>query len=308
MRRAMERQTPRRAARRNVSRRRRAARRRARLGAVLSVLQGLVIAGAVLFTGLFFVFAHDMLVQSDAFRARRIEVTGLERVTRRQVLEQAGIREGVNVLAVNLAAARKRLLAHPWIAQAELRRELPDALMIAVREHVPLARVVLGETFLMNDRGELFKEFEESDPPGLPAVRGLSPAELPVADRSAGVGLRLPLPPPTPVGPAPPRSRSLEAVLEALALGREPASAMPLAALKEIQVDPALGLTLIAFEEGKTVRLGWEDYAAKVRLLAELARFLQGQAEFNDFLRADLNDPQRVIVHPIRTAPRYAGR
>jgi cell division protein FtsQ len=292
---------PRRPARRNVSRREREARRQARRRAAASLLQGLALAAVALFAGCLFVFAHDMLVQSGAFRARTIAVEGLERLSRPEILAQAGIRAGANVLAVNLAAARKRLLAHPWVAEAEVRRELPDALHIRIREHRPAAVVALaGEKFLLSDRGELFKEWEAADPAGLPAVVGLKAADLPVADRAAAAAGR--------PAPAPLRSRALDAVWQVLSLGREPRSPVPNRQLRAIQVDPELGLTLIAFEEEKAIRIGFDDYPEKYRLLAELTAFLQGQADFNDFARADLNDPARVIVQPTHTAPRLAGR
>jgi len=72
---------------------------------------------------LMFIFIHDVLTQCDYFKAESITVTGGQRLTPDQILKTADIEEGVNLVSLNLKMIRKRLLAHPWIAEAE---KLPD--------------------------------------------------------------------------------------------------------------------------------------------------------------------------------------
>ncbi|MCK7508365.1 MAG: FtsQ-type POTRA domain-containing protein [Desulfobacterales bacterium] len=135
---------------------------------------------AAVFVSLFFVFVHDVFTQSEHFQARQIQVEGASAPGRRARLQTvAGVRPGINVLSVNLSAARKRLLAHPWIAEAEIQREIPSTLRIRIREHVPAAVVDVGRKFLLNTRGEIFKEWEPADPGGSAGgerARGLGPA------------------------------------------------------------------------------------------------------------------------------------
>ena len=164
------------APRRNVNRRADAARRRAWVGRLAAVVWTLAGAAFVVFVSFFFVFVHDMFTQSPHFTARQIQVEGARRLPPRTVAAIAGVREGINVLSVNLSAARRQLLAHPWIAEAEIRREIPSGLHIQVREHEPAAVVDIGKRFLLNVHGEIFKEWEPGDPAGLPVVSGLKPA------------------------------------------------------------------------------------------------------------------------------------
>jgi cell division protein FtsQ len=290
----------------NVSRRAAAARRRALLLRLVLGLEILAGAAVVVFAGVFFIFAHDMVMQSEHFNARTIQVAGGRRLAAGEILARAGIREGINVLSVNLSAARNRLLAHPWIAEAEVRRELPATLRVRIREHAPAAVVDLGTRFLLNDQGEIFKEWEASDPAGLPVVSGLDPADLRVADRSGSarefpLGLLA-------AAPAPLRSRPMEAVSQVLHLGGESNSAVPTRQLQAIRVDRELGLTLVAFDAAKAIRLGYDDYAFKYRLLADLMAFFRNQTVVADFDRIDLNDINRVIVNPAKAVPRLAGR
>jgi cell division protein FtsQ len=275
-------------------------RRRIWLGRVASLFWAVGGVAAVVFVGFFFIFVHDVLTQSEHFKARSIQIEGGQRLTAKTLASVAGVREGINVLSVNLSAARKRLLAHPWIADAEVRREIPSTLVIRVREHVPTAVVDVGKKFLLNTRGEVFKEWEPSDPAELPVVSGLKISDLRVADRS-GAAAALPL---AALGSGSPPlaalSRSMDAVLQVLTLGRERGSALSTRSIRTIRVDRELGITLQAYDEGKSIRLGYDDFASKFRLLADLLTFLKSQPGLMDFERIDLTDANRVIVNPVK--------
>jgi cell division protein FtsQ len=290
----------RRSPRHNVSRRAAAVRRRVWLGRLATLFWAAGGAAVVVFVGFFFVFIHDILTQSEHFKARTIQVEGSQRLRASTIVSAAGVAEGVNVLSVNLSAARKRLLAHPWIAEAEIRREIPSTLRIRIREHVPAAAVDVGKRFLLNTQGEIFKEWEPADPAGLPVVSGLKISDLRVADRS-GAAAALPLPA-FASGSRPPASlsRSMEAVLQVLNLGAKSGSVLPTPSIRTIRVDRELGITVLAFDEGKSIRLGYDDFASKFRLLADLLTFLKSQPGLADFERIDLTDANRVIVNPAK--------
>jgi len=297
-----------RSVRQNISRRGVAARRLTWLRRLAAVCWIAVGAAGVIFVSLFFIFVHDVFTQSDHFRAHKIQVEGTQRLSPQAVIAHAGLHRGVNVLSVNLAAIRKRLLAHPWIAEAEIQREIPSTLRIRIREHLPAAVVDMGRKFLLNRQGEIFKEWEASDPADLPAVAGLMLADLRVADRS-GAAAGLPFfdfgtSPPAEAAP----SRPMDAVLQVLALGRDSGSILPNRELRGIRVDRELGLTLVAYEESRAIRIGYNDYAAKYHLLRELLAFFRAEPKVADFERIDLTDMNRVIVNPVKAElPRKAG-
>ncbi len=293
--------------RRNVSRKAVAARRRALIGRVAFALQLFTGAALVVFVSGVFVFAYDMFVQSDYFNAKQLQIEGGERLSPKAIAEVAGVRLGINVLSVNLSAARRKLLAHPWIAEAEVQREIPAGLHIRIREHRPTAVVGLGPKFLLNEQGELFKQWESPDPADLPVVTGLQAKDVRAVDRTgARTGLALSLPG-SAAAAEPPCSRPMEAVIQVLALGRKEGSVLPNRELHAIQVDRELGLTLVAFDAPKSIRLGYDDYPAKYHLLADLLAFFKTQTAAIDFDRIDLNDVSRVIVNPVQVDPQQTG-
>ncbi len=62
-------------------------------------------------------------------------------LTREQVLAATGIREGSNIFATNLSAARKGLMALPQVERAEIERTLPNRISIEIAERKPVAWV-----------------------------------------------------------------------------------------------------------------------------------------------------------------------
>jgi cell division protein FtsQ len=273
---------------RNQRKRRKTRRRLKIVGAValgIKVLVGVATVSAL--TGVF-IMVHDVLTQCDFFRAKTLTIVGAQRLTQAQVARHARVHIGINILAVNLSLTRKRLLAHPWIANAEVSREIPSGIRIGIREHAPLAVIELGRRFLMNRRGEIFKEWDIRDPAHLPAISGLElsdfgePGPKTSSDRDVSLS----------------GARPLEAVMQVLRLGARSDSILPNRFVKRIQVDRQMGLTLFVFDGIKIINLGYGDFTIKYHTLANFFRYLKRRHVFTDFKRIDLNNVNRVVVHP----------
>jgi hypothetical protein len=88
----------------------------------LSMLRGLsmlaALAGAVAIGRL----VQQHLTTSRAFAVEAVEIRGLTRMTRSELLAAAGIDVGTNVFARSPEEVRARLLKHPWIAAATVQR------------------------------------------------------------------------------------------------------------------------------------------------------------------------------------------
>ena len=125
-----------------------------------------------------FIFSYDLTTQSEVFRAQKITVAGIQRLTRSAILEKAELKAGMNIFSVNLPLIRKRLLDHPWIAKAEISRIPPDRLTIAIKEHVPVALIRLDHTYILNTEGEIFKPWISSDPRRFPIIEGIEFEDL----------------------------------------------------------------------------------------------------------------------------------
>lgn len=263
-------------------------------------------AAGLLATGLLsivFVFCHDAITQCRYFALRDITVSGADRIGIDTVLRRAELQPGINILGVNLTAARKRLLAHPWIAEAAIRRIIPSGLQISIVEHRPLAIVDVGRRFLVGTHGEIFKELDRGDPRDLPIIGGLGYGDLDLQ-----IGRR----------PAAPRLseaiaagrfdigsldgagyRSAVAVLQ---LGRQKTAAVPNASVRLIEVDREIGVTIHTRNQQRVIRLGFNDYARKLDVLRSILAFSRQPTSWRwgRIESIDLNNPDRVVVHLFR--------
>jgi cell division protein FtsQ len=241
-----------------------------------------------------FILVHDLVTQCDYFNARQLTIEGIQRLTREQVARQAGVQAGTNILSTNLTLVRKRLRAHPWIADAQVRREIPSGLAISVTEHKALAMVDFGQKYLMNTQGEIFKVCEPSDPNDLPVISGLKVSDLTVYGRTELVQ----------DDSVKAVSTPFQAVMRILQLGGKKGSILPNRDIRQIHVDQQIGLTVHAFERGNIINLGFKDYAGKYRMLARLLAYLKRHRSILDFDRIDLNNLHRVVVKPVSRASR----
>ncbi len=236
------------------------------------------VVAALLLVSFVFIFSYDFLTQCDYFKAEKLVVTGTSRLSEKQVLEQAQIKKGINIISVNLSMARKRLLAHSWITEAEVSRDLPSGINIGIKEHKPFAVLDLGRKFLINTSGEIFKEMAVSDPDQLPIISGLEFSDINTRDK--------------------PRSMPFNAVMNVLELGQKSNSVLPCKLIKKIQVDREMGLTIYAFDRIKAIKIGYNDYPNKYDRLKNILVHLKKRRGFSHLESIDLNNLNRIVVHP----------
>ncbi len=252
-------------------------------GRLLTGLKLVALMALVLAISALFVAGYAAVTRASYFETHAIQVSGNQRLSRQAVLIQSGIAPGDNMLAVNLRLVRKRLLAHPWIEAARVAREIPETIIIEVKEHTPLAVVDMGQRFLLDDKGRIFKEQSPDDPQALPLVTGIGYADISLGDDA-----------PTP---------AVATVLDVLAASRGTAAGVSYEQIRKVDLDPEMGITLTAWKEGRRIRMGFADYASKYQRLRQLLPHLKRNREWCDFQSIDVNDPDRVVVQ-LGTAPR----
>jgi cell division protein FtsQ len=108
---------------------------------------------------------------------RRIQVRGVDRLSRGEVLSLLEELRGQSIVGADLEACRQRLLKSPWVAEAVLRRRLPSTVEVVIAERRPIgiARVD-ADLYLVDDHGVVIEEYgpkyAELD---LPVIDGLAP-------------------------------------------------------------------------------------------------------------------------------------
>jgi cell division protein FtsQ len=98
----------------------------------------LAVVGAV--TVLTVAAAAAGLTYTPIFRAKTIEVAGSSRPDA-EVIAAAGLSGRTNVFHLDERVPESALLDDPWIARADVRRDLPSTIVITIRERRPVVTI-----------------------------------------------------------------------------------------------------------------------------------------------------------------------
>lgn len=234
------------------------------------------------------------LTTSPAFAIERIDIHGLMRIEREELLEAAGIDVGTNVFLRSPEDVQARLLSHPWVASASVTRRLPGKFDITLREREPVALLVLepceagaalgpeascdeaSSLYLVSDEGTLFKRLEGEDPIDLPVVTGIERQRF---------------------GTDPEFRRTI--LLRAVALLQllRDTGLEKRVAISEIHVEAGEGFSLYVGEELTHVRLGLPPFEQKLRRMKKVFDRLERERARAEYVYLDNEKrPDRVTV------------
>lgn len=180
--------------------------------------------------------AERFVRHSPHFALREVRVSPLAHRSVEELRRRAAVPLGVNVFSVRLDEVARRIRADPWIAEVQVHRELPGALVITATEHEVACVVSLGGLYLADEHGQVFKRADPDEAASWPVVTGV-PRDAYVADREAA------------------QSLIREGIATLRAWSVDPARP----AIGEIHVDPAAGVTLYARSGGLAIHLGRGD-------------------------------------------------
>lgn len=192
--------------------------------------------------------AWNTLRAHSYFVVQRVEVVGLERVPAAEIRAHAGIPPDGTVWLVDLEAVRAQVLRHPWVVDAQVRREPPDAVAITVRERELVAVLTGSGTPVGVDRhGHAFAVLPPALADSVPAITG-----LPAGDVAARRMLR-----------------DVARLLRTLA---------PRHPVRTVRVDPDAGVTVrMGADVEVPVDFGWGAWRAKRRRLETVLRVWAGR-------------------------------
>jgi cell division protein FtsQ len=142
-----------------------------------------VIAAAVLLLGsVATAAAYHYGEHSWRFRVESsddIEVSGLDHVTKSQVMEVMGGDIGRNIFFIPLAERQTQLEQIPWVESASVMRFVPNRIQVEIHERTPIAFARVGQKILLVDKAGTLMELPA---PGkkkfsFPVILGMNPGE-----------------------------------------------------------------------------------------------------------------------------------
>ena len=117
--------------------------------------------------------ARDQAANAAGFRIAAVSLVGPKEVSREEILTTAGVTGHASLLFLDAGAARERLMANPWIADAAVFKLYPDRLQITITERQAFALWQQdGRVSVIAIDGTVLEPFVEDRYRGLPLVVG----------------------------------------------------------------------------------------------------------------------------------------
>jgi cell division protein FtsQ len=249
-------------------------------------LQCLMLAGVAAYAA---AHAPAIAARAHMLRVDRLVIHGNQRLSEGDVLAVLTGLRGESVLWTDLDRWRRRLLASPWVHDAELRRSLPSTIDVAITEREPIGiGRINGDMYLVDDRGVVIDlygpQYAQFD---LPMIDGL--AAVP-ADGGT-------------------MTDAARADLAARVIASLKAKAAIAHRLSQIDVSDAHNASVILTGDSAVIRLGEEQFLARLESYLQLATTLRQRV--NDIDYVDLRFDDRIYVRRVNgktTRASLAGR
>jgi len=106
-----------------------------------------------------------------------IDVTGMQNVTKTQIMEVMGADIGRNIFFVPLAQQKAQLEQIPWVESASVMRFVPNRLKVEIHERTPVAFARVGPRISLIDAGGTLMELPQKHKYSFPVILGMNPGE-----------------------------------------------------------------------------------------------------------------------------------
>ena len=147
-------------------------------GRLLAVYFGrlLTLAAVLGSTGYAVYYAQTSDYGTEHFPVAHIEFTGVNHLNQPALTSLLRHSLPGNLLQVDLAAVRRTVESEPWVKSAQVRRVIPDRLVIQVTEREPAAVAMMdGALYIVDERGVVLDRYGASyESLERPIVKGLA--------------------------------------------------------------------------------------------------------------------------------------
>jgi cell division protein FtsQ len=205
-------------------------------------------------------------------RFTTLRVEGHQRASEVALRHLADLTPGEPLLLLDLDAAAAGVARHPWVAQVEVRRVLPDTVVLHVRERQVRALLLLDQLYMVDTEGRPFRRADASDLDH-PVITGI-PSRI--VDTEPALARRI--------------------VQDALGIldGSAGRAGLREHDISEVRFDAESGYT-VALRNGGEVLLGFQGASVLHRLDTLASRGV----DLSRPLRIDLGSPSSAVVSPL---------
>jgi len=140
-----------------------------------SIALGILGVAAIASLALYNYGEHSWRFRVDS--SDNIEVTGMQNVTKAQIMEVMGADIGRNIFFVPLSQQKTQLEQIPWVESASVMRFVPNRLKVEIHERTPVAFARVGPRIFLIDAGGTLMELPQKHKYSFPVILGMYPGE-----------------------------------------------------------------------------------------------------------------------------------
>jgi cell division protein FtsQ len=247
-----------------------------------SIIAAILCVAAIVAAGLYEYGEHSWRFRVES--SDNLEITGMQNVTKAQIMEVMGADIGRNIFFVPLAQQKAQLEQIPWVESASVMRFVPNRLKVEIHERTPVAFARVGPRISLIDAGGTLMELPHNHKYSFPVILGMNPGE-PLSTRA-------------------PRMKAYDELVQDLDSGgahySQDLSEVDLSDLENLKVrvnDPA-GDVL--------VELGSSDYLKRYKTY--VSHVQEWRQQFQKLESVNLRYDNQVIVNPDMVKPETKGQ
>jgi len=140
-----------------------------------SVAAAILCVAAIAAAGLYQYGEHSWRFRVES--SDNIDITGMQNVTKSQIMEVLGADIGRNIFFVPLDQQKAQLEQIPWVESASVMRFVPNRLGVEVQERTPVAFARVGSRISLIDAGGTLMELPQKRKYSFPVILGMNPGE-----------------------------------------------------------------------------------------------------------------------------------
>jgi len=233
-------------------------------------LRLMLVSVFVILTAASLYYGGSYVARSPYFVLHDIRFEGCKNTTPQELMRLANIRQGYNILALNLQEISRRIISNPWVKDVRIERNLPhQQLIIRITERVPVVLASQKDLFLVDREGDLFKKVERQDNIDMPVITGLSPSE--------------------------PNTQRIKKILGFLKTA-EHMGIFPLRIISEVHVEGDYGVILYTLTDNISIRMNLKNYSEKLALLKNIKEDLAKRKIETQAIEIISSDEARVKI------------
>lgn len=209
---------------------------------------------------------YQLLAHTDIFRITELRLTGARSVTERQVLQLAGLQQGINLMVFNASAAEKKIATHPWVAEVRVKKQWPSGVLVDIREYMPFAMINQGgeserKLSYIDYTGHIIAEVQEGGSLDFPVINGAESDDI-------AEGLLV-------------QGSKAEGALQLLHFAARGNALLPLQSVSEVRITADKGLVLHSVDHPFPIHFGSDYLQYKFNRLLQVLKNLYDSGEIN---------------------------